>query len=159
MSLTSCSYFTDTEEVIFDASDLGSKTYKVVYIDKDISAKSFIVKDADSFSITLSKNYAIPVLVYPVEDGKTLSRPYGAVYPYSNIISFKDGFSAFITLSLYLYSEDARDAVRDYISYFNWERFISVIQEYEDPWKLDATKIIDSIKSGSFRITDIKICE
>ena len=111
---------------------------------------------ADSFSLDLPKNEALGILAYPVKNGRR-QKPFGTIYPYSVEISCKDGFAAYIVDRLYRGSRKSVPQTQDFVSRFNWPRFVESCAAFENPWNLDGDRIVKSIASGRFKKSDFKL--
>ena len=121
------------------------------------SEKAFTLeKTAETFSMELPKNVVLGILAYPVKDGK-MHDPCGAVYPYSSALDEKGGFCAYIADRLYRGSSESKEISQDYISRFNWQKFINACNDFENPWNLDADRIVEKIASGTFKKSDLKM--
>ncbi len=108
------------------------------------------------FSLDVYKNEATAILAYD-----TINKCFcGTIYPYGNSLTAQDAFAAEILLTLTLGSTNSLSSTKDYLSKFNWERFLSECREFgDDVQKLDKNRITEKISLGTFRKTDLKLLE
>jgi len=105
--------------------------------------------------IETQKGFVIPVVAEPLVNGLRLP-PSGGLYPIDSgsdgrlILKWESGFAAAVLLEL-----ASRGIAQDFI---NTERLCNEIKARSrgDPFNLDKVKILESLTSGSFRVTDIK---
>ena len=142
-------------------------SWSIVYTDKDnvLCKKKYSSQQLHSSStitLVLHKSCPIPVLAYPTSfsephDDTLLTKPLGAIVPYSTSLVFADGFAADILRTLYVASLQSRTVsqVQEYLSRFNWARLLKRCASYPDPWLLDKERILRAIANGSFKQNDI----
>lgn len=104
------------------------------------------------FEYEISKNIPFPCL-YTDSEGIV----YGAIYPYTLELTKEDGFAASVLYSLYAGTKNgSREQAGKYLATFNWSRFMEECRKLEDPWKLNKSRIMKDIASGSFSKNDLK---
>jgi len=105
--------------------------------------------------IETQKGFVIPVVAEPIVDGLKLP-PSGGLYPIDSdsdgrlVLKWENGFVCVILLEL------ARRGIA--LDFINTERLCNEIEARSrgDPFNLDKIKILESLASGKFRVTDIK---
>lgn len=119
--------------------------------------KSIIALELGAELISVQKNTPSYVMAYPIAaDGHEAGMPYGAIYPFSTKLRAEDGFAASILQELYCTC--TKTETLDYnIKHFNWQKFMELCREYENPWLINRNRIITAIKAGKFKKSDIKI--
>lgn len=161
LTVTSCTLlqsFCDTEEVSFEVEDSSfSKTLKLVLkVEKSRVTPVLVFLENDSYSET-------PVVI--TEENAVFYKTripcenlYGTIYPFSNRLTKQDAFASDILQTLYFCSKESGSSSQldNYLARFNWERFLEKIREKENPWNLDRQKILSSIASGTFKVTDLQ---
>ena len=127
---------------------------------------------AEKKTITLEVNSSAPVSVTarPITSGFQFFEPAGMIFPFENEFSWEGGFSADCLKKFYLSStlNNSKNAVENYASRFNWQKFSQTIKEksensavFYNPWLLDQQNILLSIENGNFSATKLslkKIC-
>ena len=158
-----CTFFSETENVCITLPD-DSRTYCVKWICEDNSGNGVCrVLDncCGSVILELPKNYAVPVLVFSgaseaIMAGDNIAtvseyrNQYGMIYPYTVGVSEKDAFASSVLFTMYAASSSGLKETEEYLSSFNWGKFIELCDEYENPWKLNKQKIMEAIADGSF---------
>lgn len=154
-----CSMFSESRETHFFLDSDGfcdCDFWQISVFDGENEILFSMENGADSFSLDLPKNVALGILAYPVKNGRR-QKPFGAIYPYSVEISCKDGFAAYIVDRLYRGSRKSVPQTQDFVSRFNWPRFVESCAAFENPWNLDGDRIVKSIASGRFKKSDFKL--
>ncbi|MBQ5492119.1 MAG: hypothetical protein IIT68_08735 [Treponema sp.] len=110
-------------------------------------------------TLTVSKNGCTPVVVTFYDDcNRMCGKPYGMIIPYTNSLNQKDGFSAELLRALYVSAQNGTPAqVQNYLSRFDWVRFMQTCRTYEDPWLLDKERLMKAIAGGSFKKSDFHL--
>jgi hypothetical protein len=106
-----------------------------------------------SYSVTVSKNRAYPVLAFPITAAGRFFAPAGTVYPASTDATWVGGFAAKIARDLSAASPDG-DAFCDRI---NWGRFFTETAAFDNPYHLDRAAIVTKLAAGTFTKTTLKI--
>ncbi len=154
-----CSMFSESRETHFFLDSDGfcdCDFWQISVFDGENETLFSMENGADSFSLDLPKNVALGILAYPVKNGRR-QKPFGAIYPYFVEISCKDGFAAYIVDRLYRGSRKSVPQTQDFVSRFNWPRFVESCAAFENPWNLDGDRIVKSIASGRFKKSDFKL--
>ena len=159
-------------DAVQHADEQREQVWHICYVDEnnvlqEITAPYTEEDGTVSFTITLCKNFATPVLASRPAGGK----PLGAIYPYKTTLTSKDGFAADILRTLYAGAEksdtDGKAAattqsvlqVKEFLSKFNWSRFMESCATYEDAWLLDRARILEKIAAGTFKESDMVLCK
>lgn len=161
MLISSCSMVLPTVEVDFSISSEIPSDFDFLEIrvfDGTIEKRLELKDIGKGFSLELPKNVVLGILAFPVKDDKRLT-PFGAVYPYSTHLDFKNGFTALLIERLYRGSLDTQAQTQDFISRFNWPKLVDLCSDFENPWDLDAQRIITAIASGRFKKSDVRLKE
>lgn len=141
---------------IRDASSLATE-WNIVYGSEFSEEKKTYTNTPSSIYLSLQKNKPSYILAYPYPDNsEQQSTPYGAIFPFSTQITKEDGFAASILQELYC-SHERTESLEYNINHFNWQKFMELCREYENPWLINRNKIITAIKKGKFKKSDIKI--
>lgn len=102
------------------------------------------------------KNAVVPVLAFC--EGEAF--PRGTILPFEKRLSAEDGFAASILMGLYAGSDCSGEQtfvqVQEFISHFNWKRFIEECRLLEDPWSLDRELIMQNIATQTFSKRDLR---
>ena len=154
MVFASCAFFEEQEEQEFSLpySSVWSVTTTTG------SGQEFSVTGT-SFTADVAKNEATALLAVDEVSGVS-GYTCGTIYPYGHALNYVDGFAASVLYTMLASTTDDRDAAKEYLSSFNWVRFMEACREYgEDVWSLDKEYIMQKIASGSFRVTYIKLLE
>ena len=152
--------FSASLKVTLAIEEDGSEAHLVRYIKDDDTVGELILEgNPSSVTLEIRRGRVNPVLVYPLEDRNIVGKPLGAVYPYNDMVTEKNGFAAFIAWSVFCLADGDPGAVHEYISYFNWEKLEEDLEEYGNPWELDCEAIIKNIADGTFRKTDLKYAD
>ncbi len=97
------------------------------------------------------KNIPFPLVVYV--KGKSLEA-YGAIFPYTKQVSKKGELAASVLQGLYAGAEKSDkqtfSKVQEYLSYFNWQKFMKECEALEEADKVDRQKIMEDIAAGTF---------
>jgi hypothetical protein len=154
------------------ANGQSEQAWHISYVDENNVLQEITVPYTEedgtvSFTITLCKNFATPVLAWrPARE-----KPLGTIYPYKTTLTFEDGFAADILRTLYAGAEksgtDGKAAttpqsalqVKEFLSKFNWSRFMEACTTYEDAWLLDRARILEKIATGTFKESDMVLCK
>ncbi|MCH5294305.1 MAG: hypothetical protein J1F14_00165 [Treponema sp.] len=156
----SCAVFSDCEKVSFvlpvSCRDVDVPEWTVWVAGGDSDVSVFKAPGGKRVEMTAHKSrvcavLAVPVNAYPSEWGT------GAIYPYSDDFSEQDTFAANVAVSLYMASENSAYDTREYLSFFNWKRFMEALRDCEDPWLLNKEKIMQDIARGSFTLNSIRL--
>ena len=154
MVFASCAFFETQQEQEFSLP--YSSVWSVVTTTG--SGQQFTVTGA-SFTADMAKNEATALLATDSSGGAS-SYTCGTIYPYGHALNYVDGFAASVLYSMLASTTDDLDAAKEYLSSFNWVRFMEACREYgEDVWLLDKEYIMQKIAQGSFRVTYIKLLE
>ena len=120
-------------------------------------------------SFVLEKNSPCAVLAFPVilcaDREIEFFKPAGCIYPEQRSLSFLHGFSASVLDEFYSHAVLSSTSPEKAVSYarrFNWEKFISVIDQKNDfpspellynAWLLEKSTVLEGIAAGSFSAT------
>ncbi len=153
-----CSLFSENTETIFSVENnsLDHDFYEVSVCTGDLVDEFFMQNNQNTFILDLPKNVVVGVLVYPIKNGRRLL-PLGAIYPFETLVTKKNGYAAYIADRLYRSSTDRPNQVQDFVSRFNWKKFIQTVEGFENPWFLDTDRIVKAIAAGNLKKTDFKI--
>lgn len=144
--VTSCeSYFTESIPVTVQSNS----TSYLMYLDENNITKNVI----ENTSIQLKKNKITPILLF---NSELDTKPLGCIYPFSTTYDIHSGFAAWILYKLLVCSNENYHDVYEYVSHFNWERFIEEIKKYEDPWMLNQDILFENICDRTFNVYSIK---
>ncbi|MGN0729843.1 hypothetical protein [Treponema sp.] len=148
----SCDFFSYTEDEKFTLPYSGEWKVRT---SRSSECAEFTV-NGNSFTAEVNKNEATALVAYSCSEKKIC----GTIYPYSMELTFQDGFAAEILLSLSASSADSDSSKNEYLSKFNWSRFMEECRVFEEnTWKLDKERIMTKISSGNFKKTDLKLLE
>ncbi len=122
--------------------------------------------DADSQKITLELDDSAPtsILAWPKNSSFQFFKPAGMIFPFEKEFSWESGFAADCLKKFYLSStqNNSKNAVKNYSSRFNWQKFAQTIKEKSEkstvlynPWLLDQQNILLSIENGCFSATKL----
>jgi len=146
------------QKVSFSAKDIDSlqtekKILKILFIDAENQIREYYfpevanTKEDNSFTLPLVQNQLTPILVF-FED---FLEPWGTIYPFSTEISYKKGFAGKILFRLLNETKSTNPKLlKKYFSYFNWQRFLEAVNNYENPWMLNQEIILEGISQKSF---------
>ena len=154
--------YTESEEFTIEQESSSERAEFWLIVKNDGAEKastsnpSLTLRAASAFTLDMQKNTVAAVLAYPITNGKA-GKPYGAVYPYNTRLSKKEGFSAYIADRLYRGADNKDAATQDYVSRFNWPRFIEICSSFENPWDIDEERILNALSAGKFSKSDIKL--
>lgn len=148
----SCEFFSYTENEKFSLPYSGKWSIKTSR--EPESEELFVL--GETFYSEVNKNEATALIAYSYTDEKI----YGAIYPYGKSLTYSDGFAAEVLFSISASSEDSNSRKNDYLSKFNWQKFMEECRTFEeDAWKLDKERIMKKISAGNFKKTDLKLLE
>ncbi|MFI3257495.1 MAG: hypothetical protein R3Y36_04270 [Spirochaetales bacterium] len=126
----------------------------IVYIDENLNPKTmFILPGATTINVPLKQNRLTPILLYCDEAD---TQPHGCIYPIAVQTDQKSGFTAWILYKLLVSSNENNEDVYDFLARFNWSRFHSYIETYENPWILNQDLIFENIADATFNVYSIK---
>ncbi len=127
----------------------------IIYLDEKAEKKVLPLSDIhkDTITLNIKKNRLTPVLLF---SSSVDAEPLGCIYPFSTTLSIHGGFTSWILYRLLIASNNQIDLTHNYLSHFNWERFMQTIQEYENPWILNQDLIIENIADKTFNMYSIK---
>ena len=170
----------DTDEVSFyfsqyEASDFAGGDFpyltgwNVVSVCGDERVHKPVPAQEKAVSFVLEKNSPCAVLAFPVilcaDREIEFFKPAGCIYPEQRSLSFLHGFSASVLDEFYSHSILSGTSPEKAVSYarrFNWEKFISVIEQKNDfpspellynAWLLEKSTVLEGIAAGSFSAT------
>ena len=176
----SCSTGEDTDEVSFyfpqyEAADFAGGDFpcltgwNVVSVCGDERVHKPVPAQEKAVSFVLEKNSPCAVLAFPVilcaDREIEFFKPAGCIYPEQRSLSFLHGFSASVLDEFYSHSILSGTSPEKAVSYarrFNWEKFISVIEQKNDfpspellynAWLLEKSTVLEGIAAGSFSAT------
>ncbi len=148
-------FFKNVQQVNFIYTKEKNIPLEFVYIDENYSVQKLLISNQsdNNISISLNQNFLTPVLLYtsPID-----SKPKGCIYPISTEIDIYGGFAAWILYRIMLQTNENKQLAQEYLSHFNWQRFINYIQKYENPWMLNQDIIIENIVDKTFNVYSIK---
>lgn len=99
-----------------------------------------------SDKILVAKNLPYPY-IYEIEDGRFA----GAIYPYSLKLVEEDYFAASVLDLLYKGSNNGtQKEIGEFLSHFNWNKFMEECRNIDDTTKLNKSKIANAIATDSF---------
>lgn len=155
--LSSCEFWKTTESVEFSISPASKNTGGWKILSSEVPGEPlYLAADNYDFELELQPNAFTAVLAYT--DGSAF--PLGAIYPCTTILNAQDGFAADVFYTLInLPSEENAAQVKEYLNYFNWQRLMTECRKYENPWNLDKNHLVQSIASGTFKLSDIRMLE
>lgn len=142
-------------------SGFGALDYSIVLPPRaggGASPAARVAAGVENVQLTLEKGINLPVLAYPILDGRTdLLKPAGAIYPSSLddrgrlVLSYRDGFLAELLYPL--------SASEELISSLNVERLREEIwtRSQGDPWLLDREEILIALAYGNMRSDKISL--
>lgn len=149
--LISCSHFLKTEYVCFYLPE--KTTGRLIYSRQCVQQQTDF-KEQNKIFLDMEKNEATAILVFTEEN----VHPYGAIYPYEENLSKESAFAAEILHTLTVNSTASDKKTKDYLSKFNWKRFLKETKAFgDDVWKLNKELIMQKIASGTFKKTDLKL--
>ena len=129
------------------------KILKVLFIDSENQIKEYTfskdikLQKKNLFTLPLVQNQLTPILVY----FEGFLEPFGTIYPISTEISSKNGFAGKILFRLLNETKSTNPKLlKKYFSYFNWQRFLEAVNNYENPWMLNQEIILEGISQKSF---------
>lgn len=163
--LSGCDFFNDNTTITLKLNQLPvhwissfpDLQFLVIYPDKNNRIiRKYFPAETEKIHIESDKMGILPVTVYTVT-ASCIFPPSGAVFPYGSNgaetieLNWESGITAEIFILLISGGMNMK--------IFNTERLYNeIIQKAPpDPFKIDKQNIIDSILSGYFRVTDIKV--
>ncbi len=164
MQLSSCEYFRAIRDLTVELPRLPEswkqclhpEAFRVSFIDSNGSVCTRTVEGRQKLlEVETQKGFVIPVVAEPLVNGLRLP-PSGGLYPLDSgsdgrlVLRWENGFVCAILLEL-----AGRGIALDSI---NTERLRNEIEtrSHGDPFSLDRVRILESLVSGRFRVTDIK---
>ena len=164
MQLSACEYFRAIRDLTVELPrlpepwkhSLHPDAFRISFLD---FTGSVCTRTADGqqklLEIETQKGFVIPVVAEPLVNGLRLP-PSGGLYPIDSgsdgtlVLKWESGFVCVILLEL------ARQGIA--LDFINTERLCNEIEARSrgDPFSLDKAKILESLASGRFRVTDIK---
>ncbi len=136
-----------TDRIFLPLSD-SSNGY-IVYIDEN----NLVQKESYGSDIVLKKNRLTPILCYTSDYDE---KPLGCVYPFSTELDVHGGFAAWVVYKLLCCSNEEPSLVHEYLTHFNWKKFLEILRKYENPWILDQELIFENISDRTFNIYSVK---
>lgn len=163
-------YFPQYEAADFAGGDFPYLTgWNVVSVCGDERIHKTVPAQEKAVSFILERNAPCAVLAFPVIlcAGKEAEffKPAGCIYPEQRSLSFLHGFSASVLDEFYSHavlSGTSPEKAVSYARHFNWEKFISVIEQKNNfpspellynPWLLEKSSVLEGIAAGSFSAT------
>ena len=124
--------------------------------------REYLIPAGGALLVDVPKNSAVSVLAYPQSNGDTSlgqeQKPWGTIYPWYRELQPQDGFAAHILYRLYSsadYTHQSAAQVQDYLSRFNWKKFVELCRTMPDLWLSDSDKVVQDIALGKFKKTDL----
>lgn len=152
---SSCDFFSDTEVINLDfPSDLNGRECEIFFndLDNSIRRENIFLTENNQISLVLKKNHPSSVLLVSKENFSS----FGYIYPFTDSFRDKDSFVGEVLLTLNYLSSKDKSVLENIIFYFNWNKFISLCREFENPDLLDKDSVVDSILSKTFRKSLLK---
>ena len=163
-------YFPQYEASDFAGGDFPYLTgWNVVSVCGDERIHKTVPAQERAVSFILERNAPCAVLAFPLIlcAGKETEffKPAGCIYPEQRSLSFLHGFSASVLDEFYSHAVLSGTSPEKAVSYarrFNWEKFISVIEQKNDfpspellynAWLLEKSTVLEGIAAGSFSAT------
>lgn len=132
-----------------------------ITIAKNDGTSVFYADPETSLENTIQKNCPFSIQAQPITLLKNgceciYFHPAGFIYPSSsqNKVSWEQGFAAFLMEGLYKNCRQngiSQGQAARYVSTFNWQKVISIIQEKSNPWLCDSGLIIKNLSEETFR--------
>lgn len=126
----------------------------MLYIDKNFKTQKIsISSNTEHITLNLSSNHLYPILFL---SNNSQIKPYGCIYPFSTKLTSKSGFTSFILYRFLTLSEGNKHDIYKYAAHFNWQYLDQKIQQWNNPWEIDAEYLLIQIKNGTFTARAIK---
>lgn len=175
VGICSCELFSKDETVEFELPQWPDylpelQSWQVEVLDTGKPAQQIhkftLSPHARSLSLKVDKNRPCGLLLTPLTSPRFF-KPAGTVYPYSQKITWSGGYSANLvkTISQAVLQNGYTSAfVKDYISSFNWEKLLQLLEQMEEspdynPWLLDNQSILEGIAGHSFSANKVKMTQ
>ncbi len=140
------------------------ESWSITVTTADGSENFSVRPDGKKITLDLEDSSPVSILVRPVTCGFQFFKPAGMIFPFEDEFSWESGFSADCLKKFYLSAAQAnsKNAVKNYASRFNWQKFSGTIKEkseksevFYNPWLLDQQSILLSIENASFSATKL----
>lgn len=124
--------------------------------DKNSPQKLTLPPGQKNFTLRLKKNEPFYVFASPMTQVQGFFKDAGTIYPYSKSLSWPAGYAARVMETL------KSAAPQSYLLNFNWERFITSLEEKQqkapgdfNPWLLEWQPLLESIALHNFTATKL----
>lgn len=115
------------------------------------------------FSLKIAESSPISVIAAPKTEGIHFFDAAGAIYPFSNKLTWKNGLSSTLLKKLHNKYRNLPE-FSDFISQFNWQKLIDAINQkaseskiFYNPWHVEQTTILEKISQGKFTASYLNV--
>ena len=137
--------------------DLSCSMWEVEFLEGEGSVRTERT-GSGTIQVLASKGSVVPVLVWPLdEEGRRFARPLGCIFPYGAELDLYGGFCASVYMGIFSDMEGDFNERQCWLDFFNWEKLLLTVKQFENPWELDMQRIKSKIENRSISKTDFVI--
>lgn len=124
------------------------------YINTDYQTEEITLNKMDFYETEVFTNAINPITIKSINVESKEST--GCIYPYSYDFTEEGYYAAHCILKLINGSDQTPEQVLEFCNYFNWNRLITELANYDDLKLLDYEQIVTDIANQTFTTQSIK---